>query len=164
MGSLQLQPSLATDLRSQAVLACVNRWDSLDLTQILVNRLDSVPDSALIFLAWQFDVLSPLWLLLSPGSARRSLIKQSTQLHSQMGTPSALKTALANLGWTATLQEGESTWGGSAYGANGWAAFRVLIHIGAGPAPTSDQLGQIQAAANFFKPARCILDQVVVTT
>ena len=37
--------------------------DNLDLVPILVYRLDSVPDSALTLLAWQFDMLDPEWQL-----------------------------------------------------------------------------------------------------
>src|SRR5260370_21468762 len=50
-------------MRSQAVLGASERLDALDLTPLLVYRLDSAPDSALIFLAWQFDMLDPQWQL-----------------------------------------------------------------------------------------------------
>ncbi|MFZ1119807.1 MAG: phage tail protein [Candidatus Binataceae bacterium] len=62
MAQLQLPPSI-NDLRSQSLLATVERLDALDLTPLLVYRLDSAPDSALIFLAWQFDMLDPQWQL-----------------------------------------------------------------------------------------------------
>jgi len=62
MAQLQLPPSI-NDLRSQALLATIERLDALDLTPLLVYRLDSAPDSALIFLAWQFDMLDPQWQL-----------------------------------------------------------------------------------------------------
>ncbi|MGA2411838.1 MAG: phage tail protein, partial [Candidatus Binataceae bacterium] len=51
------------DVRSQALLGLIERLDLLDLSPILVYRLDSAPDSALIFLAWQFDMLDPEWQL-----------------------------------------------------------------------------------------------------
>src|SRR5260370_40919905 len=33
---------------------------------MLASRIDSVPLGALPFLAWQFDILSPLWQLIAP--------------------------------------------------------------------------------------------------
>ncbi len=62
MAQLTIQPSI-NDLRSRALLDLIERMDALDLVPILVYRLDSVPDSALLFLAWQFDLLAPQWQL-----------------------------------------------------------------------------------------------------
>ncbi len=65
MSELQIPPSI-NDRRSQALLDLVNRLGDLDLTPILVYRIDSVPAAALPFLAWQFDILSPLWQTVAP--------------------------------------------------------------------------------------------------
>lgn len=62
MAELTIQPSI-NDVRSNALLVLLERLDNLDLVPILVYRLDSVPESALIFLAWQFDMLDPEWQL-----------------------------------------------------------------------------------------------------
>ena len=62
MAELSIQPSI-NDVRSRALLELLERLDSLDLVPILVYRLDSVPDSALTLLAWQFDMLEPEWQL-----------------------------------------------------------------------------------------------------
>jgi P2-related tail formation protein len=62
MAQLVIQPSI-NDERSRALLDLIERMDALDLTPILVYRLDSVPDSALLFLAWQFDLVAPQWQL-----------------------------------------------------------------------------------------------------
>jgi P2-related tail formation protein len=67
MAQLQLPPSI-NDLRSQSLLATIQRLDALDLTPLLVYRLASAPDSALIFLAWQFDMLDPQWQLAASSS------------------------------------------------------------------------------------------------
>jgi P2-related tail formation protein len=64
MAKLQVPPSI-DDLRSQAMLELVDRLDALDLSPILTYRLDSAPDSALAFLAWQFDMFDPQWQLAS---------------------------------------------------------------------------------------------------
>jgi P2-related tail formation protein len=62
MAQLTIQPSI-NDVRSRALLDLIERMDQIDLTSILVYRLDSVPDSALLFLAWQFDLVAPQWQL-----------------------------------------------------------------------------------------------------
>lgn len=65
MPELSAAPSI-NDTRTQALLELIARLAALDLTTILVYRIDSVVDGALPFLAWQFDVLSPLWQLIAP--------------------------------------------------------------------------------------------------
>ncbi len=59
MADLQSPPSI-NDLRSQALLALINRLKALDLTPILVYRIASLVDSAVLPMAWQWDVLNPL--------------------------------------------------------------------------------------------------------
>jgi P2-related tail formation protein len=65
MAELQIPPSIK-DSRSQALMDLVQRLGEIDLTPLLVYRIDSVPASALPFLAWQFDILSPLWQSVAP--------------------------------------------------------------------------------------------------
>jgi hypothetical protein len=62
MAELQLQPSISTDLRSQAHLQLIRRLEALDLTPILVYRIASLVDSVVLPMAWQWDVLNPLLL------------------------------------------------------------------------------------------------------
>jgi hypothetical protein len=137
MGNLRLAPSVR-DLRGQAVEAILARLARIDLSPLLVYRIDSVPASALPWLGWQFDLLSPLWQLLAPAApsaqteadaARRALIKLGISLHRMRGTPAAIKTALTRLGWeNPSIQEGQASWGGSSWPANqGWAVCRLLV-------------------------------------
>jgi P2-related tail formation protein len=65
MPELSAAPSI-NDTRTQALLELIARLAALDLTPLLVYRIDSVPADALPFLAWQFDILSPLWQLVAP--------------------------------------------------------------------------------------------------
>ena len=65
MPELSAAPSI-NDTRTQALLVLIARLAALDLTTLLVYRIDSVVADALPFLAWQFDILSPLWQLISP--------------------------------------------------------------------------------------------------
>ena len=67
MPELSAAPSI-NDTRAQALLVLIARLAALDLTTLLVYRIDSVVESALPFLAWQFDILSPLWQLIAPVS------------------------------------------------------------------------------------------------
>jgi P2-related tail formation protein len=68
MPELTPAPSI-NDTRTQALLVLIDRLAALDLTTLLVYRIDSVVAGALPFLAWQFDVLSPLWQLIAPIAA-----------------------------------------------------------------------------------------------
>lgn len=135
-------PDSINDARTQALLAMIARLAALDLTQLLVYRIDSVPASALPHLGWQFDLLSPLWQLLAPANsdlstteeataARRMLIKNAIPLHRLKGTPAAIKQALASLGWSgAVIQEGQAVWGGTQYPSDqGWAVCRILVNL-----------------------------------
>ena len=65
MPELSAAPSI-DDTRTQALLVLIARLAALDLTTLLVYRIDSVVEAALPFLAWQFDILSPLWQLIAP--------------------------------------------------------------------------------------------------
>ena len=63
MANLILQPPLATDARAKAHLSLIDgRLSALDLTPILVYRMASLVDSAVLPMAWQWDVLNPLLL------------------------------------------------------------------------------------------------------
>ena len=61
MAELQIQPSI-NDARSQAHLDLIERLSDLDLSPILVYRIPSLVDSAVLPMAWQWDVLNPLLL------------------------------------------------------------------------------------------------------
>ena len=67
MAELAAAPSI-NDSRTQALLVLIERLAALDLGQLLFYRIDSVAAGALPFLAWQFDILSPLWQLIAPVS------------------------------------------------------------------------------------------------
>jgi P2-related tail formation protein len=67
MPELSAAPSI-NDTRTQALLELIERIAAIDLTTLLVYRIDSVVADALPFLAWQFDILSPLWQLIAPVS------------------------------------------------------------------------------------------------
>jgi P2-related tail formation protein len=47
-------------------MVLIERLGDIDLTPLLVYRIDSVPATALPFLGWQFDIISPLWQTVAP--------------------------------------------------------------------------------------------------
>jgi P2-related tail formation protein len=196
MAELQI-PSSINDSRSQALLVLIERLDALDLSPMLVYRIDSVPASALPFLAWQFDIISPLWQTLAPViqsvdtitdvdalididtltegpsavklqatdvvAAQRSLVKMAIQLHRFRGTTWSIKNALATLGWSGvSIAEGQTSWGGTQYPSNeGWAVFRVMIHLEPGQSIDPSATGIATSTVNVFKPARSLLDSFI---
>jgi hypothetical protein len=193
MAELTPAPSI-NDSRTQALMPLIARLGALDLSPLLVYRIESVPSAALPFLAWQFDVISPVWqlvapaaisidaltnidalididnLLVAPGTpgvddadeARRELLEAAIALHRYHGTPSSIRRALATLGWSdVSFLEGEAAWGGTHYPSNqGWAVFRVVINLAEDDSVPGGAAAAIATAANFFKPARCLLDSV----
>lgn len=128
-GSSLAAPSSINGARTNAHLLLGQRLGKLDLSPLLLYTITSAPDTALPFLAWQFDMLAPWWQLLEGASSQRRVIQQAIALHRFMGTPFALQSIIANLGFAlATIEEGETSWGGDAWPADeGWAVFRVLI-------------------------------------
>ncbi len=191
MAHLQVQPSI-NDARSAALLELIERLGALDLTTLLVYRIDSAPDSVLLALAWQFDMLAPQWQLgansaesvdaltnidaltdidtlsstdsvagPSDYDSLRALLKAAIPLHRTRGTPYAIKTALKSLGWTATLLEGQASWGGTGWPASeGWAVFRVYLDLTPGQTVVASDARRAIAAINFFKNARSLLDSL----
>jgi phage tail P2-like protein len=157
-------PSSINDVRTQAHLQIGARLAGIDLTQILVYVIKNVPAAVLPFLAWQFDMTSPWWALLASTSDQRTLIQQAIGLHAKMGTPAAITTIMASLGFSgAEILEGQDSWGGSTWPDNeGWAEFRVVMPRGGAAIPASVQ-AQAIGAIKFFKPERCWLDALQFT-
>jgi Phage tail protein (Tail_P2_I) len=124
-------PSSISDLRAQGIYAITARFGKLDLTPLLLYTITFAPDSALGWLAWQFDVADSLFQLIAPGADQRQLISQAVPLKKVVGTPFAIKTALATLGWPgAVIQEGQNSWGGTTFPSDqGWAVCRIVINL-----------------------------------
>ncbi len=153
MANLQLPPSVR-DLRGTAIEAIANRMAQIDLSPLLIYRIATTPAAAIPFLAWQFDVLSPMYQLLAPGADQRQIVQNAIALKRFMGTPYAVKTALANLGWpNATILEGQNAWGGTSWPADeGWAVCRLLIPLGGavmGASFTAEAFAPWQAATSY---------------
>lgn len=165
-----LQPSLRDD-HNLAMQPLMERLSSLDLTPLLVYLLDLVHPSALPCLAEQFHVLGlEGWSLVSTDADRRSLLKQAIELHRHKGTPWAIKSALAAVGWPglelteglpSVFHDGTNHHNGSLrYEPGGrWAMFRVSQPI-PGRAVNLNDLATIRSAVREWAPARCVLESI----
>jgi len=127
-GSSLSAPGSINDVRTEAHLAIGQRLGSIDLSPLLLYTVSGAPESALPFLAWQFDVLSPWWQLLAGPESQTAIIQNAVALHRYAGTVSAIQQAMANLGFPLiTILEGQNSWGGTAYPIDeGWAVFQVI--------------------------------------
>lgn len=96
-----LPPSVRSDLRSRAFVDAVwRKLLCLDLTSVLIYRFDTVPESALYYLAEAFDVLGYKgWILAETEEEKRELLKIAFDLHRYAGTRYAIRRALEWLGF-----------------------------------------------------------------
>ena len=146
-----------------AAEAAIDRITQLNLSVLDVYNLDAVPVSALYDLADQFNVLGYRgWLLAETEAQRRTLIKNSIELHRTAGTPFAVKQALASVGYpNATIIEnpGLRYDGSASYdGSNQYtgAAFgQFIVVLAADRAEVSaSKIDLIIALINEWKNAR----------
>jgi hypothetical protein len=121
--------SSINDLRTRAHIQLIERLGAIDLAPMLVYEINSVAASALPYLAWQFDILSPWWQLLEDTTSQRSLILQAVPLHRIKGTPAAISQIVLALGFAGpAILEGQNVWGGTGFPSDeGWALFRVNV-------------------------------------
>lgn len=116
------------------------RFESMDLSVILVYLIDSCPVECLLPLAVQFNVLGYKgWRFATTDTLKRELLKKAIEIQRFKGTPWSIEEALRTIGVTGaiTIQEGiyhlydgQYIYDGSiTYGGNGWAVFRVIIDV-----------------------------------
>lgn len=129
VGSSLSAASSINDVRTKAHLVLGQRLGGIDLSPLLIYTFQNTPDSALPFLAWQFDVLAPWWQLLTGPESQLQLIQQAIALHRYKGTVYAIEAVLSALGFGfLTIQEGQESWGGMSFSADqGWAVYRVSV-------------------------------------
>lgn len=169
---LRLLPAGIDDERSRALLKLIGRLDNLDLTTLLVYRIDDLPEDALHLLAWQFNIMgSDGWDLASTPEERRQLIRRALDLHRHRGTPWAIREAVKALGYAdaeiveglpIALYDGDKTHSAvETYGGGTrWALFRVLLDLGENKGVSATQIGQLVALIERWKNARSHLVDV----
>jgi len=106
MADPQLIPESIRDESTLALNDLIERMGTLDLTPLLVYLVDDAPVSVLPHLAEQFHITGDEgWLLAASDADRRTLIKNSIELHRYKGTPYAIKKVLETFNLEGRLQE-----------------------------------------------------------
>lgn len=141
------------------------RFADIDRTPLLVYMIDTVPASALPYLAEQFDVLGIKgWKYADTEQKQRDLIKKAIELHRYKGTPWSIKEALKAIGVAnCTILEGVLSFvyngeylhdGTLSYGWSQWATFRVLIDADAFPNASAAVLAEMRQLIIEYKNER----------
>lgn len=163
---LRLIPAGIDDARTRALMRLIGRQGDLDLTKLLIYRVDELQEDALYLLAWQFHILGVEgWDLADTPAERRALIKRAIDLHRHTGTPWAIREAIKALGYAdaeiieglpVALYDGEQnhsaaeTYGGGIR----WAMFRVLLDLGEDKGVSATRIAQLVALINVWKNVR----------
>jgi len=141
-----LASSLASIPHLQAFdLLVKKRFDALTLDSLLVYLIDTVDESALYFLAHQFDVLGYKGMHLAQTVERqRSLIKKAIELHRFKGTLWAVQESLKAIGFPdAEITEHITH----------WATFKVVLNIGVSTI-TPQMVADVDRMINEYKNTR----------
>lgn len=114
-----------------------HRLEGVDLSVLMMYIIDTAPESALVYLAEQFNVLGwKGWNLTQTESDRRDLIKRAIELNRYKGTVWAIKESCRSVGFDdASVIEGvgidyDGTYVHDAaitYAGGSWYNFRVII-------------------------------------
>lgn len=164
---LRLLPASIADTRSKAVLEILDRMAAVDLTPLLVNRIDSAPATALYALAWQWSVDGEAgWDLTTTEAQKRALLKRAGEFNQFRGTIWAIQEVLKILGYLdVQVDEGVGRIrhnGVFRYNAvakhsgdTNWAHFRVRLGKLADAATIPEATQRlIKGAVNKYKNAR----------
>lgn len=151
-----------------------DRLEALDLSALLVYVVDTVPASALYYLASQFDVLGHKgWNLAQTDADRRTLIKKAIELHRYKGTIWAIKEAVRSVGFTDCQviehvgidYNGLVNYDGSAdYSGGFWANFRVKIGLNNSVVVDESLVDLVRNLILEYKNVRSFLVDVSYTT
>jgi phage tail P2-like protein len=140
-------------------------FDDLDLTPLLIYMIDTVPASALPYLAAQFDILGYKgWRFANTEAEQRELLKKAIELHRFKGTPWSIKEAIRRAGYGgAEIIEGvgrflDGTWllNGTVTlnGLGNWACFRVVFDLGNEKGIDAQESADVQELVKEYKNAR----------
>ncbi len=106
MADERLIPPGIRDQNSLAINDILDRIGNLDITPVLVYKIDEVIADALPHLAEQFHILGwEGWALAETEEARRELVRKAIALHRKRGTPWAVKEAVKLLGYDCEIVE-----------------------------------------------------------
>jgi phage tail P2-like protein len=152
-----------------------SRLSDFDLSPLLIYMVDLVDQKALPSLAAQFEVDGfKGWTLATTEKQQRELIKTAISIKRHLGTPYAIKQALAAIGFDQVnilegVQQGSSfTYDGThlyngsiLYGGANWTAFEVDLLVSDPAAITDETVIQIKQLIGYYKNARSTLTALV---
>lgn len=164
-----LPPSVNIDKRMVLLEQLfAERLAGLDLSILLVNLIDRVEASALVWLGKQFSLFGDGWELAKDETARRELIKTAIEIHRYKGTPWAIKQALQVLGFGDAVliehtgyrsHDGSFRHDGSdVYRSANWWEYDLRINHPL----TREQAAKIRLALVEIAPARAVLKRIFV--
>lgn len=140
-----------------ALATLADRLTGIDLTPLLVNQVDTVPDSALDALAEQFSLVGDGWDLAYDDDDRRAMVKRAIEIHRYKGTVWAVKAIFGTLGATVDLVEWWQQPGAApfTFGLTAW----VNDNLKPGePVLTADLYQQLRRLVDAVKPVRSHYD------
>lgn len=168
-----LLPASVADERGRAfVQVLLERFAMIDLSTLLINRVDSTPANALPALGWQFGLIGAEgWHLADDVDQKRELIRRAVLLQRRRGTPWAVKEALRALGFpAASIQEGQprllmdgTTTFDAATTLSGdtrWALFGITVDVGEERGLTGRDRELVRQTVAAWKNARSELSRV----
>lgn len=167
-----IQPSLEADPSLSALATILERFNSLDLSPLIIYWPEVVHKEALPHLAWHFSVLDEhLWSLAgSDEDMKRKLIASAIEIQRYKGTPWSIKELLRLLGYgDSQIIEGDSSWvldgtrtldGTSDLNSESdWATYTVVMG-----APIANQdADRLRKSVSKVAPARCKLKKLDYT-
>ena len=160
-----LAQSVAVDHIKVFEQAFAQQLEQVDLSVVLMDLVDTCPEDALPFLAYQFNVEGYKgWRFCTTETERRDLIKRAIDLHRYKGTRWAIAESLKVLGYNdvevqdhlpGMMYDGTHDFNGTIYYSSPhWAMFRVIIYISDIFAWTSTLYPDIVILVNEYKNVR----------
>lgn len=168
MARLHYPQIIETDKKYTALADLGLRVGQIDLSLMMTNFIDLVPNEFLQLLAEKWSVTSyDGWLLAESDSAKRKLIKRAVELHRYKGTPWAIREIIRQLGFgeveiieRLSGQKRDGSIRRNAVYFHGqkskWAHYRIVFKRPL----TLDQGKLIQSTLRHFSPARCVLESL----
>lgn len=135
-----------------------SRMSSMELENVLVYVIDTVPSSALPYLARQFDIEGfSGYRLATTDEQKRAVIKQAIELKRYAGTVWSIKQAMLSVGYVnSVITEGIDTGDPD----TDWARFRIDTVIGDTVGIDGTSQSNLAKLIKEYKPARSYLEGI----
>ena len=150
-----------------------DRIAAMDISDLLMNMVDTAPLTSLPYIAKHFNVDGVRgWKFMVTESQKRELLKFAIMLGAKSGTPWSIKEVLRIAGYPGvTFQEGvdkvlDGTWnldGTFTLGSEGWAKFIAFVPVADPGAVPTEVTDMITAIIDEYKPARSHLMEIIYT-